>query len=405
MPGSVWALNLNASRGAIGAQLYNYNFTPPAGLGDAAAQAQVFSPHDTTYSGVNPQAGIFWYVNSMYRQWYVFSLADGHPMWTSDEGQQFEFYGMGSVVVYNNEFIDCGGYAGVVRAYNAQTGAFLWNWTAPSVGLGETPYQYTPTSYGLLSGDGQLYLYSSEHSVNNPIRRDGAIWDVNATTGTELWQETCWPSGAPILADGDLLVLDDHDNQIYNYGKGPSATTVTAPTVGVTQGQSFPIQGTVMDTSVGTTETAIVQRFPTGVPAVSDASENAWMEYVYHQRPMQSNTTGVQVEITLIDPNGNVVVEPAVTSDATGHYSLDYNANSVPGMYTVTANFVGTNSNYPSSAETSFVVNPAPAATVAPTATPTSVADTYFVPAIAGLFVLIIVVAIVLALLMLRKRP
>ena len=42
--------------------------------------------------------------------------------------------------------------------------------------------------------------------------------------------------------------------------------------------------------------------------------------------------------------------------------------------------------------------------TVAPSPIAVSVADQYFIPAIAGLFVLIIIVAIVLALLMLRKK-
>jgi hypothetical protein len=130
------------------------------------------------------------------------------------------------------------------------------------------------------------------------------------------------------------------------------------------------------------------------------------MAYVYQQQgTIESNTTGVSVDITLIDPNGNIVNEPAVTSDASGHYALDYNANSVAGMYTVIANFVGSNAYYPSYSETSFVVNAAPSATSAPTATPTSVADMYFVPAIAGLFVLIIIVLVVVVLLMLRKRP
>ena len=43
--------------------------------------------------------------------------------------------------VYNGQFIDCGGYGGVVQAFDAKTGTSLWNWTAPSVGLDETPYQ------------------------------------------------------------------------------------------------------------------------------------------------------------------------------------------------------------------------------------------------------------------------
>jgi hypothetical protein len=161
----------------------------------------------------------------------------------------------------------------------------------------------------------------------------------------------------------------------------------------------------VLDVSPGTVQSSIALRFPHGVPAVSDASQQQFMAYVYQQvGTIATNTTGVPVDITLIDPNGNIVNEPTVTSDASGHYSLDYKAG-VPGLYTVIANFVGTNANYPSYSETSFVVNSAPAATSAPTATPTSVADMYFVPAIAGLFVLIIIVLVVVVLLMLRKRP
>ena len=53
-----------------------------------------------------------------------------------------------------------------------------------------------------LSGDGLLYLYSSEHSVNNPIRRDAQIWGVNVTNGQMVWMLTDWPSSAPIMADG-----------------------------------------------------------------------------------------------------------------------------------------------------------------------------------------------------------
>ena len=118
-----------------------------------------------------------------------------------------------------------------------------------------------------------------------------------------------------------------------------------------------------------------------------------------------SNATGVPVSFTVIDPNGNIINLPTVTSDTTGNYSLAYKAPDVPGQYTVITSYQGTNSNYPSYSETSFYVNSAPAATNAPTATPTSVADMYFVPAIAGLFVVIIIEAIVLALLMLRKHP
>ena len=76
----------------------------------------------------------------------------------------------------------------------------------------------------------------------------------------------------------------------------------------------------------------------------------------------------------------------------------------VPGTYQIIATFTGSNAYGPSGASTYLAVNDAPAATATPTPLGESTADQYFVPAIAGLFVLIIVVAIVLALLMLRKK-
>jgi hypothetical protein len=406
VPGQVWALSLKA--GSEGQVLYQYNFTAPVGLGDAAAQSQQFFAHDTAFGGMDANASIFWYQNSMLRQWYVLSLTDGHAMWTSSQQPQFEFEGMGTVVVYDNQFIDTGGYGGVITSWNAQTGAFLWNWSAPIVGQGETPYQNTPTYFGALSGDGIMYIYSNEHSVNNPIRRDAMIWAINANTGKEIWQETCWPSGAPILGDGNLLVLDDHDNQIYNYGKGPSSTTVSAPLSGVTQGQGFMIQGTVMDTSPGTTQDKIALRFPDGVPAVSDESETAWMAYIYQQAALPTNATGVEVNIDAIDPNGNFVTLGTTHSDSNGLYAFAITPSMLSagtGAYTVIATFHGSNSNYPSYSESSFYVNAGPSATNAPTPTPSSAADMYFIPAIAGLFILIIIVLIVVVLLMVRKRP
>ena len=44
---------------------------------------------------------------------------------------------------------------------------------------------------------------------------------------------------------------------------------------------------------------------PHGVPAVSDDSMSAWMEYVYMQKPRPTDTIGVPVTISVIDANGN----------------------------------------------------------------------------------------------------
>jgi hypothetical protein len=60
--------------------------------------------------------------------------------------------------------------------------------------------------------------------------------------------------------------------------------------------------------------------------------------------------------------------------------------------------------NYPSYAQTGFVVDENPS-TPAPTDTPLSISDQYFAPAIAGILVAIILVGALLALLVLKRRP
>jgi hypothetical protein len=76
----------------------------------------------------------------------------------------------------------------------------------------------------------------------------------------------------------------------------------------------------------------------------------------------------------------------------------------VPGKYKVIANFAGTESYYPSYSKRVFGVADAATTPALTEISLQSATDMYFVPAIAGLFVLVIIIGFVLALLMLRKR-
>jgi hypothetical protein len=77
----------------------------------------------------------------------------------------------------------------------------------------------------------------------------------------------------------------------------------------------------------------------------------------------------------------------------------------IEGQYTVYVSFAGSESYCPSHAVTSFEVDPTPA-TPLPTEAPlSSIADEYFVPAVERIIIAIAIVGIVLALLLLRKRP
>jgi len=201
---------------------------------------------------------------------------------------------------------------------------------------------------------------------------------------------------------------------IYAFGKGPSTTTVTAPSVGVSTETPITITGTVMDVSPGTRyltepdetktkQNEVALRFPDGVPCVSDESQSAWMEYVYQQQPCPANTVGVQVTLSVIDSNGNYRPIGTTTTNAMGSFGLTWTPD-IPGEYTVIANFAGSNSYYSSAAQTYFFASEAPQATPQPTQAPTSMAEQYFLPmSIVTVVAAIAAVGAVILLLLRRK--
>jgi hypothetical protein len=208
-------------------------------------------------------------------------------------------------------------------------------------------------------------------------------------------------TNAATIVDGYVSVLNAYDNQLYTYGKGPSRITVTAPDVGVTTQTPITIRGTITDIAAGSKQEQTAANFPNGLPCVSDASMNRWMEYVYMQQPKPTNTTGVPITISVIDANGNYRTIGSTVSDAMGTYAFNWTPD-IAGAYTVYATFAGTEAYYPSSAATAFYAAE-PAATQTPAPTVTSMADQYFIPAIAGLFVAIIICIAMVALVLMKK--
>ena len=106
-----------------------------------------------------------------------------------------------------------------------------------------------------------------------------------------------------------------------------------------------------MDISAGTKQNEQAADFPNGVPCASDASMTDWMSYVYQQQPEPTNFTGVTVTLTAIDPNNNLITLGTATTDQYGMFHFTWTAPSVPGTYSITATFAGTNGYYGSSAE------------------------------------------------------
>jgi hypothetical protein len=398
VPGNLWALNLDRAKGAEGTLLWNITFTPPSSTGNKTI----------SMGTVDPEDGVFFFTDKLLRQWYCYSLANGQLLWKSEPEAQFNFYGM-SNSVYRGRLYSYG-YSGEILAYNITTGHIDWRWSAPYEGYGETPYPRSPLSLGCIA-DGKLYMFSSEHSPTQPLRRDANIWCVDAETGDMLWKIQFWPTSggtitSPIIADGYLVGLDVFDNQIYCLGKGPSATTVSAPQTVLTLGSSVMITGTVTDQSPsgklktdGTLDLALK-----GTPAISDADQEGWMEYLFHQASKPTNASGVTVRLDAVDPNGNYIHIGKVTSDITGAYGLKFTPE-IPGTYQIIATFDGSKSYGSSCAITYLAVDESTTTTVPlPTAQLQTISDTYFIPAIAGLFLFVAIIGAIM-ILMLRKRP
>ncbi|MGD0449757.1 MAG: PQQ-binding-like beta-propeller repeat protein [Candidatus Bathyarchaeia archaeon] len=403
-PYTYFFVNLNASRGAIGSVSWWNTLQPPA------------NNYTVVQAGVDWNTRIFLQSYKEATQWVGFSLDSGKQIWIAQPQTAFDYYGSPSAGILSGQIAYGRLYScamgGILYCYDDTTGKLLWTYGNGGEGNSTNsgfnwPYGNIPTFVNAI-GNGIVYLITSEHTWVSPLYKGGLARAVNATDGTEIWTISSatieFGSTSYAMADGYNTWFNSYSNQIYTVGRGPSATTVSAPNTAVESGSPVVIRGTVTDISAGTKQDQQAADFPNGVPVASDASMSSWMGYVYQQKPLPTNFTGVPVTISVVDSNNNFRTIGTATTDATGMYTLTWTPD-ISGNFTVYANFAGTNGYWPSYAETSFVANSAHA-TTAPTATAAaSVADTYFVPAIAGLFVLIIIVLALVALQMFRKRP
>ena len=346
-------------------------------------------------------------------QYQGYSLSDGSKMWaTNTEVPPLQWFSSGSgagqrcVTAYGNIYTQ--GFGGEILAFDTKTGSLLWRFNDTDSGV-DTPWGNIPTFIAAIA-DGKIYAFNNEHSPNAPLYKGYSIYCLNATNGDEIYKMLSWAGqtggqglSTSILADGTLVYYNYYSNSLYAIAKGPSQTTVTASPKVSAHGDKVLVEGTVIDLSAGTKQTEQAARFPSGVPAVSDESQSAWMEYIYMQQPRPA-ATGVPVTLSVLDPNNNLYTVGTTTSDAMGAFKLAFDP-SVPGEYTIYATFAGSGSYYGSSAETAIYVGEAAAtSTPQPTQSP-SMSDLYFVPGIIGVIVAIIVVGAVLALLLLKKRP
>jgi outer membrane protein assembly factor BamB len=393
---TIWAVSLDPS--TLGKAIYMKNIQ----VDDAIANT------NQLFERASADANVFVTNEVPICKFHVYDMHTGSELFSTDTQADLNAYGYftwpSQIAVTQTKLaygmLYTGGYVGAVSAYNLTTGELQWRHMFPSGG--EKIQNYVQML--ALIADNKIYVGTHEHSADTPLYKGEQIHCLNALTGEILWDLNAW--GYPetfATADGVLIFWNNYDAQVYAVGKGPTQMTVTAPNTGAEFGTPVVIRGTVTDISAGTKQQEQAARFPNGVAAVSDASQQDWMAYVYMQKGRPTNTTGVPVTLSVVDSNGNYREIGSATSDSSGMFTYTWTPD-IQGSYTVIASFTGSESYWPSYAESSFAVSN-PTQSPAPTATPTqSAADLYLLPGIVSIIVAI-VVCFAITILVLRKRP
>ena len=318
---------------------------------------------------------------------YGYDAHTGNQLWktqpTSDSGWAYFTY---QIHIAYGKVVETS-YDGYVRAWNIDDGSFAWEYYLGDAGY-ETVYGSYPTYSGFRIADGKLYVTCDEHSPDSVLWRGGKLHVIDMETGEGVWSISgMLRHGA--IADGYYTVLNNYDGVVYTFGKGQSATTVSAPDIAIEVGQIFTVTGTVTDQSPG----------QPGTPCISDEDMAAWMEYLHMQKNKPLDAKGVEVTVAAVDSNGNLIQVGQTTSNTDGSFGLTW-APEVPGLYQIMASFAGSDSYGSSHASTYLSAIEAPVASPPPEPTPAPMTDTY----LAGSTIAILAGIAIAVFLLLRKK-
>jgi hypothetical protein len=252
--------------------------------------------------------------------------------------------------------------------WTAQTGVYAIDWDTGKINWKfekdappfETPYTgregqtVYPFASGALCLDEKLYVYSQRHSPEIPYARGSPLVCIDVYTGDEIWSigmnGGIFLRRGGLVAAGGSLALAARDGILYTFGIGLSETTLTTPQLAVPFGQNVLLTGTVLDLSPA----------QPGAPCVAKESIAAQMEHIHMQVPVGGffndvPMVGVPVYLYATDPNGNDVEIGMVTSDGySGTFAFDGWTPEIPGLYTITATFIGDES-YDMSTATAYL--------------------------------------------------
>ena len=214
-PFTLWAININASRGQVGEVIWLKNYPAPAGnittsVGPADGETNVAT---------------LYYRETM--QWVGIDMLTGNQIWgpSAMETPAWNFYtgttGLTNPIGLGYGHLYVAGYGGVLRAYNLKTGNIDFTYgndpsnPRNSTATVETAYGAYPTQVAAIA-DGKVYLVEEEHSLNAPAYHGAKTRCVNATTGELLWEMyglSSWQEQA--VADGYYTWFNMNDQRIY----------------------------------------------------------------------------------------------------------------------------------------------------------------------------------------------
>jgi len=288
---------------------------------------------------------------------YAFDIYTGAQKWVSPAREDaWGEFPSGQLVAYDHVYI-CG-FDGKVYAHNIADGTVDWVYSTGNAGA-DTPYGHWPLYSGLVAADGKIFASNGEHSPQTPLWRGEKLHVIDAYTGDPIWSIAGWfISHGNIVADGYFVGLNAYDNQLYCFGKGPSATTVTASSKVIAKGDTVLIEGTITDQSTAQPDS----------PCVSKDSMSAWMEYLHMQQPIPMDATGVPVKLEAFGSDGSYIEIGTLTSDLNG-FRYEWTPTD-EGLYTILATFAGDGSYGSSWAGTGLSVGPAPPAPPEPEEAP-----------------------------------
>jgi outer membrane protein assembly factor BamB len=359
---SLWGINVNASKGAIGGTLFKNTWNAPAKWAEMQLSVSGMQSGWVTWSQED-LVGVLWVKDV--REHYGFSLSNGENLWSTPSQNYMDAFddtpASARAVAYGRFY--SASVSGIVYCYDIQTGDLLWKYEAVDP-YSEYLFGNTWWLKPLFITDGKIYVATLEHSPIDPRPRGGPFICLNATTdnpeGEVIWRingafrQTRW-GGRAIIGDSIIATMDTYDQRVYAIGKGASATTVTATPKVAAKGSGIVIEGTVMDVSPGTKDLDMQLRFPKGVPAISDADMSDWMLYVYKQFEMPENATGVTVVFNWVDSDGVWHDLDRTKTDTSGTFSYVWYPDT-EGTCKIIATFEGSGGYYGSRAVTTVTV-------------------------------------------------